>query len=115
MDMLDPKITHELFSIRPIMTKAHDNQPAKFESGAKISNSRVAGSCRIRGTVANSILGRNVIVEPGAVVQNAIIMQGCTIKSGAHVSYAIIDRNNVIPEGTELCGTEADILIKDKA
>ena len=30
MDMLDPKITHELFSIRPIVTKAHDNQPAKF-------------------------------------------------------------------------------------
>jgi glucose-1-phosphate adenylyltransferase len=115
MDMLDPKITHELFSIRPIMTKAHDNQPAKFDTGCKVTNSRISGSCRIRGTVANSVLGRNVVVEQGAVVQNAIIMQGCTIKSGAHVSYAIVDRNNELPEGTELCGTEAAILVKDKA
>ena len=115
MDMLDPKITHELFSIRPIATKAHDNQPAKFVTGAKVSNSRISGSCRIYGTVSNSILGRGVIVEKGAVVENAIIMQGCVIKSGAHVQYAIVDRNNEVPEGTELNGTEAAILIKEKA
>lgn len=115
MDMLDPKITHELFSVRPIMTKAHDNQPAKFVTGAVVSNSRVSGSCRISGTVTNSILGRSVVVEKGAVVNNSIIMQGCVIKSGARVEYAILDRNNVVPEGTEMCGTESAILIKDKA
>ena len=115
MDMLDPKITHELFSIRPIATKAHDNQPAKFVTGAKVSNSRISGSCRIYGTVINSVLGRGVIVEKDAVVENAIIMQGCVIKSGAHVQYAIVDRNNEVPEGTELNGTEAAILIKEKA
>ncbi len=115
MDMLDPKITHELFSIRPIMTKAHDNQPAKIVTGSKVSNSRISGSCRIYGTVTNSILGRSVVVEAGATVNNSIIMQGCVIKSGARVENAIVDRNNVLPEGTELCGTEAAILIKDKA
>lgn len=114
MDMLDPKITHELFSVRPIATKAHDNQPAKFVTGAVVTNSRISGSCRIYGTVTNSILGRGVVVEKGAVVNNAIIMQGCTIKSGAHVEYAIVDRNNLVPEGTELCGTEHAIFIKDK-
>ena len=115
MYMLDPKITHELFSIRPIMTKAHDNQPAKIVTGSKVSNSRISGSCRIYGTVTNSILGRSVVVEAGATVNNSIIMQGCVIKSGARVENAIVDRNNVLPEGTELCGTEAAILIKDKA
>lgn len=115
MDMLDPKITHELFSVRPIATKAHDNQPAKFVTGAKVSNSRISGSCRIYGTVTNSILGRGVVVEKGAVVDNAIVMQGCTIKSGAKVEYAIVDRNNVVPEGTEIKGTEAAIFIQAKA
>jgi glucose-1-phosphate adenylyltransferase len=114
MDMLDPKITHELFSVRPIATKAHDNQPAKFVTGAKVSNSRISGSCRIYGTVTNSILGRGVVVEKGAVVDNAIVMQGCTIKSGAKVEYAIVDRNNVVPEGTEIKGTESAIFIKAK-
>ena len=114
MDMLDPKITHELFSIRPIATKAHDNQPAKVVTGAKITNSRISGSCRIYGTVVDSVLGRGVIVEKGATVKNAIIMQGCVIKSGAVVENAIVDRNNVVPEGTELRGTVDNILIKDK-
>lgn len=114
MDMLDPKITHELFSVRPIMTKAHDNQPAKIVTGSKVSNSRISGSCRIYGTVTNSILGRGVVVEEGAEVSNAIIMQGCVIKSGAKVEYAIVDRNNTVPEGTEIKGTESAIFVKDK-
>ena len=47
-------------------------------------------------------------------VRNAIIMQGCKIKSGAVVEYAIVDRNNIVPEGTELKGTTDNILIKEK-
>ena len=115
MDMLDPKITHELFSVRPIATKAHDNQPAKFVTGAVVNHARISGSCRIYGTVTNSILGRGVVVEKGAVVNNAIIMQGCTIKSGAVIENAIVDRNNLVPEGTEIKGTESAIFIKPKA
>lgn len=115
MDMLDPKITRELFSVRPIKTKAHDNQPAKFNSGCKVTNSRISGGCRIDGTVSNSILGRGVVVEKGAVVNNAIVMQGCTIKGGACVENAIVDRNNLVPEGTELRGAPDAIFIKGKA
>ncbi len=44
MDMLDPKITAELFPAdRRIRTKAHDNAPAKFETGSRVSNTRVSG------------------------------------------------------------------------
>lgn len=115
MDMLDPKITHELFSIRPISTKAHDNTPAKYDTGCKVQNSRVSGSCLIRGTVINSVLGRSVVVEAGATVKDAIVMQGCTIESGAVVENAIVDRNNVVPAGTEIKGTPEAIYIKEKA
>ena len=116
MQMLDPKILAELFPAgRPIMTKAHDNAPAKFESGSHVSNSAVSGSCRIYGTVTNSILGRSVVVESGATVNNSIVMQSCVIKSGARVENAIVDRNNVVPAGTELRGTPDDLFIKEKA
>ena len=97
MDMLDPKITHELFSLRPVMTKAHDNQPARIGTTANVTNSRISGSCIVRGTVTNSILGRNVIVEEGATISNAIV-----------------DRNNSVPAGTELRGTPEAIFIKGK-
>lgn len=116
MDMLKPAVTDELFTPeRPVRTKAHDNAPAKFETGSSVTNSRLSGSDRIFGTVTGSILGRSVTVESGAVVRNSIVMQGCVIKSGAVVENAIIDRNNVIPAGVELRGTAEDILFKAKA
>lgn len=116
MDMLKPAVTDELFAPeRPIRTKAHDNAPAKFESGSKVTNSRLSGSDRIYGTVADSILGRSVVVESGAVVRHSVIMQNCIIKSGAVIENAIVDRNNIIPAGTELRGTVDDLLIMEKA
>jgi glucose-1-phosphate adenylyltransferase len=116
MDLLRREVSAELFPPeRPIRTKAHDNAPAKFESGSRVSNSRISGSCRIYGTVTDSVLGRGVIVESGASVRNAVVMQSCVIKSGAVVENAIVDRNNIVPAGTELRGTVDDILIKEKA
>lgn len=116
MDLLDPSVSNDLFpEMRSVKTKAHDTPPAKFETGSRITNSRVSSGCRLYGTVDTSILGRNVIVEAGATVRNAIVMQDCVIKSGARVENAIIDRGNVVPAGTELRGTPDDILIKEKS
>jgi len=116
MDLLDPAVADELFPEgRTIRTKAHDNAPAKFECGSRVTNSRISGSCRIYGVVSNSILGRGVVVESGASVNNAIVMQSCVIQSGARVENAIVDRNNVVPAGTELRGTPEALFIKEKA
>lgn len=115
MDMLKQAVTDELFTPeRPIRTKAHDNAPAKFETGSHVTNSRLSGSDRIYGTVTGSILGRSVTVESGAVVRNSVVMQNCVVKSGAVIENAIIDRNNFIPAGTELRGTTEDLLIMEK-
>lgn len=116
MDLLDPRISSELFpSDRSIKTKAHDTPPAKFEVGSRVVSSRISSGCRIYGSVSDSILGRNVIIEAGATVRNSIVMQGCVVKSGARVENAIVDRSNVVPAGTELRGTPDEVLIKEKA
>ncbi|MGI6231007.1 MAG: glucose-1-phosphate adenylyltransferase subunit GlgD [Tractidigestivibacter sp.] len=115
MDLLDPRINDELFPEgRFIKTKAHDTSPAKYESGSRVTNSLVSAGCRIYGSVADSVLGRNVIVESGATIRGSIIMQDCVIKSGARVENAIVDRNNTVSAGTELRGTPEDVLIKGK-
>ena len=115
MDLLDPAITQELFPTDwPVRTKAHDNAPAKFERGSRVTNSRVSGSCVIYGSVSHSILGRGVVVEHGANVSNSIIMQSCVIEQGARVENAIVDRNITVPASTELRGTPEAILIKEK-
>ena len=116
MDLLDPKTQDELFpEDRSVKTKAHDTPPAKHEIGSRVTNSRVSSGCRIYGNVSDSILGRDVIVEPGAVVRSSIIMQGVVVKTGARVENAIVDRGNVVSAGTELRGTPEDVLIKEKA
>ena len=114
IDLLDTDVLAELTDARPIKTKAHDNPPAKYEPGCKVSNSLIASGDRIFGTVQGSVLGRNVIVEAGASVRNAILMQGVTVKAGAKIENAIIDKNNVVPAGTELRGTDGDILYLKK-
>lgn len=115
MRLLNPQLSGVLFDwARPIHTKSHDNPPAKYEPGAKIIYSMVSGGSLVAGTVENSILGRNVTVEPGAVIKNSIIFQNCTVKAGAKIEYAIIDKNNTIPEKTELKGTLEHLAVKDK-
>lgn len=116
MDLLNPDTMAEVVPTgRFIKTKGHDTPPVKNEQGSYTANSLISAGCRIYGEVVDSVLGRNVIVEPDAVVRNSIIVQDCVIKSGARVEYAIVDRDNVIPAGTELRGTAEDVLVREKA
>ena len=115
MDQLNPKVLAELSpKDRFIKTKAHDNAPAKYEPGSHVTNSLVAAGDRIYGSVTDSVLSRDVIVETGATVRNSIIMQGVIVREGALVTNAIVDRGNVIAPGTELRGTNDDILVLGK-
>jgi glucose-1-phosphate adenylyltransferase len=116
MELLDPKIAEELFPEgRPVMTKAHDTPPAKYETGSRVRNSLVSAGSRISGSITGSILGRGVRVERGATVRNSLIGQGVVIESGAIIENAIVDRNNFIPAGTELRGTPEAVLVKEKS
>lgn len=66
---------------------------------AIVTNSMLALGSEIYGTVENSVLSSNVIVEEGAVVKDSVIMSGTVIKAGATVNYAIIDEDVVVEEG----------------
>lgn len=115
MELLAPTVYDQLFQKdRPIRTKAHDAAPAKYYAGSNVASSFVSAGSKIHGTVRNSILSRNVIVESGANVTNSIIMYGCVIKRGARVENAIIDKNNVVPENTEYRGTPDAIMVIGK-
>lgn len=65
--------------------------PVFVGDGAKADNSLIASGCEIYGTVVNSVLASNVVVEKGAVVRDSVIMANTVVKSNATVSYSIID------------------------
>ena len=94
MDLLgeDPE-----FDIADKSWKIHSRNPlappGHIGAEGVLKNSMIALGCEIYGTVENSILGSNVIVEEGAIVKDAVVLANSVIKSGAVVSYSIIDEN----------------------
>ncbi|MBY4796831.1 glucose-1-phosphate adenylyltransferase subunit GlgD [Collinsella sp. AGMB00827] len=115
MDLLRPETYDRLFlPERPIITKAHDAPPAKYDASSNARDSLISAGCTVKGMVRGSILSRGVVVEPGAKVLNSIIMPKCVIGAGATVENAILDKHNVVAENTELRGTTDHLLVVGK-
>ena len=82
--------------------------PEHIGKNGIVKNSMIALGCEIYGTVENSVLGSNVIVEEGAVVKDAVVLANSVIKANATVRYSIIDENVTV--GTNACvGVEKDL------
>jgi glucose-1-phosphate adenylyltransferase len=103
MDLLGESPRFDLDnSLWPIRTGQHPGPPARF-IGSDIDNGQVGeGSLIKRAIVRNSILGRSVWVNEGAVIEDSIIMDHTTVGKGARVRRAIVDRHNIIPSDTEI-------------
>ena len=107
MEMLSREVRGEVFDpSRPVITRPMDTVPVLYEYNAKIENSLIADGCRIDGTVKNSIIFRNVVVETGAVVENCIIMQNCVIGRDSVLKSVVADKNTVISPNKQLVGDE---------
>ena len=87
--------------------------PQYIGADAVVENSSVTEGCTILGTVINSVLASDVVVEKGAVVKDSVIMDNVRICEGAVVNYSIVDERSVIEknavvgeergEGVEIC------------
>ena len=108
MDLLgtDPE-----FDVSDKTWKIHSRNPLAppehIGANGVVKNSMVALGCEIDGTVENSILGSNVIVEKGAIVKDAVVLANSVIKTGATVSYSIIDENVTVGKAAKI-GVEKD-------
>ena len=86
----------------PIRTGQHAGPAARF-IGGDIDNIQVGeGSLVKRATIRNSILGRSVWVNEGAVIEDSIVMDHTTVGKGARLRRAIVDRFNIIPADSEI-------------
>lgn len=76
--------------------------PEHIGKNGIVKNSMVALGCEIYGTVENSVLGSNVIVEEGAIVKDAVVLANSVIRANACVSYSIIDENVTIGKNAKI-------------
>lgn len=95
----------------PIRTYQGQNPPAKFvfaqqEKGGRLGialDSIIANGCIVSGgRVQNSVLSPNVRVNSYSEVSQSILMENVEIGRHCRIRKAIIDKDVVIPPGTEI-------------
>ena len=100
MDILGENPTLKLSGGSHRVLSRHENAPPQYVGAhAVIENSSITEGCEILGTVKNSVLGENVRVMEGAVVEDAVLMGDCIVHEGAKVTFAIVDRDVSIGKG----------------
>ncbi len=96
-----------------IYTK-NDHQPPQYTAAdGDIKRSLISEGCQIYGTVKNSVLSKDVLVEEGAEVHDSIIMENCVVKAGTKIYKCIIDQNSVIDKNVTM-GVGENIVNEDK-
>ena len=107
MDLLFYENRKQLFKEDwPIYTTTHNTPPAIYGENAKVCNSFIANGSNIQGTVINSIISRDVVVEKGAVVKNCILFSGTKVGKDSQLEYVVADKNVKIKEVKEVSGEE---------
>lgn len=102
------ELTHTLpeFNLYDEFWKIYTNleyQPPQFISQtAVIEKTLISEGCEVNGSVYNSVLGPNVVVEEGAVIKDSIIMQETLVKKGAFLNHCIVSENTIIGENTSI-------------
>ncbi len=78
-----------------------DEHQESFRVG-KALDSLVAPGCIVSGIVRNCVLSFNVTVRSWATVDESVILDGVEIGRHCKIKKAIIDKDNVIPQHTEI-------------
>jgi glucose-1-phosphate adenylyltransferase len=88
----------------PLRTAGYFDPPAKFifdehgRRGQAIDSIVAGGSILSGGMARRSVIGNNVRVHSGAVVEESVVFDNCDIGRRAHVRRAILDKNVRVPE-----------------
>ena len=86
----------------PIFTNSNSVSPQYIDEKAYVERSIIGEGCEIYGTVTNSVIGSDVVIEEGAIVNNAIIMGSTVVKKNTKIEKAIIAEECVIGENCVL-------------
>lgn len=114
MDLLDRSPPLNLYDPQwPFRTSPTHAAPPKFISADGQGNGRfprgqaidsmVCPGCVVHGgQIDRSILGRNVHVDPFSTIEDSIVFENVDIGEHCRIRRAIIDKDNVIPPGTQI-------------
>ena len=85
------------YSDPPGFTYPSEGHSCSVDACLRAESSRVLGAY-----VRKSVLARNCIINPGAIVEESIIGQNVSIGRDCRLRRVIVDAHNVIPDGTSI-------------
>ncbi|NNM54297.1 MAG: NTP transferase domain-containing protein [Spirochaetales bacterium] len=111
MELLQPSPPldlHDRNNLFAVHTTSHQLQPTIISNTGTVVRSIVSGGCQIRGTVENSVLSPNVVVEDGAIVRNSIIFDRTIVGRGSTLDRTILDKDVVVGASCRIgCGSNS--------
>ncbi len=97
MDFLNSDVRDYFLHKYPdIYSKVDDLPPAKYNPGAKVSNSLISAGCIINGTVEGSVLFKKVFVGNNCTIKNSIILNDVYIGDNSHIENCIVESRGTI-------------------
>ena len=86
----------------PVLTDSYDG-PASSIVRSNIDETMIGeGSQITEAEIRHSVIGRNVRIKSGALIEECVLMEGTVVHEKARLRRVIADRFNVIPPGTEI-------------
>jgi glucose-1-phosphate adenylyltransferase len=103
MDVLGIEPCFDAFNPQwPIYSSHYQGPTARVIRGT-LDNVLLGAATIVRdANIRNSLLRREVVIEPGAQIEDCVIMDYVRIGAGARLRRAIIDRHNAIAPGTQI-------------
>lgn len=115
MDFLKSHVRREILkSDRAVLTKIQDNPPSRYIESGTVENALIPSGCVIAGSVADSVLFRGVVIEPGAVVRGCVLMSNTHVGKNAVLENVICDKEVTVGDGVHLTGSAEKPLILSK-
>ncbi len=115
LDMLKFEIGKTIFSNDyPIISKEKPAPPTFYGHDARIANSMISSGTSVYGTVENSIIGRDCIIQKKSAIKNSVIMNNSVIEEGVQLNNVILDKGTVVKQNTVLEGTPINPFVTQK-
>ncbi|HMU75278.1 MAG TPA: glucose-1-phosphate adenylyltransferase, partial [Elusimicrobiota bacterium] len=101
MDLLGEKPRLDLNNDEwPISAGRYNGPPARI-LGRQVEDSILSEGVVVNGAfVKHSVIGRGVVIHPGAVIEDSVLMDFCEVGPNCRFRRVVADRFNVFPPDT---------------
>ena len=102
-DTLFQEPRFNLFNPRWFVNSSNYQGPSAKINGGEIDNCIIGAGSLVNGArIRNSIIRREVIIEPDVEIDDCIIMDYTVIRRGTRLKRVIVDRHNTLEAGTQI-------------